>query len=547
MNIEKVVIENFKGFKDRFTIPLNSGLNIIVGDNEAGKSTILEAINLALTGIYGGRYIRNELSQYLFNEIAVKEYIKSLVTDAPLSPPTILIELYISESDDVAFLEGDKNTDRRGCSGISFSVAFDVAYKSAYEALIKTGSVKTIPIEYYRVVWQHFGREAILARNIPIKSAYIDSSGSRFKNGSDIYIGRIVKEFLTEEEIVNVSQSHRQMKEHFISDPSIKAINEKIEAAGKISKKKVSISVELSTRNAWETGLVTYLDNIPFHFIGKGEQSIVKTNLALAHNKAKQANVILLEEPENHLSHTNLNQLIRNIKDNCGSKQIIITTHSSFVANKLGLVDLILLNNKKILKLNELSTGTQSFFEKVAGYDTLRLVLSTRTILVEGGSDELVVQKAYMLKNGGRLPIEDGIEVISVGTAFLRFLEIADKLLKPISVVTDNDGNVKALETKYADYLGGNKKKHVKICFDSEEDEGNLKIGKLDFNYNTMEPKFVKINGLDVMNKVLGVAYGEIDDLHKYMKNEKTECALKIFQTDEGLQYPSYILESIDE
>src|SRR5690606_2727415 len=152
-----------------------------------------------------------------------------------LLPPTILIELYISGSEEVALFEGDKNTDQRGCSGISFSIAFDEAYKPAYEALIKTGEVRTIPIEYYRIIWQHFGRDPIMARNIPIKSAYIDSSGFRFKNGSDIYIGRIVKEFLTEEEIVNVSQSHRQMKEHFMSDSSIAAINEKIERAAKIS------------------------------------------------------------------------------------------------------------------------------------------------------------------------------------------------------------------------------------------------------------------------------------------------------------------------
>ncbi len=28
---------------------------------------------------------------------------------------------------------------------------------------------------------------------------------------------------------------------------------------------------------------MTYLDEIPFHFVGKGEQCIVKTELALSH------------------------------------------------------------------------------------------------------------------------------------------------------------------------------------------------------------------------------------------------------------------------
>ena len=75
MNIEKVNIENYKCFGGKFSIEFNQGINILVGDNEAGKSTILEAINLALTGILGGRYLRNELSQYLFNHRVVSEYI----------------------------------------------------------------------------------------------------------------------------------------------------------------------------------------------------------------------------------------------------------------------------------------------------------------------------------------------------------------------------------------------------------------------------------------------------------------------------------------
>ncbi len=57
MSISKVKICNFKGFQGPFTLELNKGLNILVGNNETGKSTILEAIHLALTGLYNGKYI----------------------------------------------------------------------------------------------------------------------------------------------------------------------------------------------------------------------------------------------------------------------------------------------------------------------------------------------------------------------------------------------------------------------------------------------------------------------------------------------------------
>jgi recombinational DNA repair ATPase RecF len=47
--LKKLSITNYKVFAS-FVLECNEGLNIIVGDNEAGKSTILEAINLALRG-----------------------------------------------------------------------------------------------------------------------------------------------------------------------------------------------------------------------------------------------------------------------------------------------------------------------------------------------------------------------------------------------------------------------------------------------------------------------------------------------------------------
>lgn len=545
MQIDQLILGNFKGFKGLFSISLNPGVNIIVGDNEAGKSTIIEAINLALTGLYNGRYLRNELSQYLFNESAVSEYIASLTGDKPLPPPEIFIEIYLAEGDEVAILEGDLNSEGRYCSGISLKIAFNDDYRTEYEALISAGDVKTLPIEYYHAVWKSFARETITIRSIPIKSALIDSAAARHQNGSDIYIGRIVKELLTPEEIVSVSQSHRKMKENFMDDAPIEAINKKITEASKITDKAVKIAVELSSRNAWESGLTTYLDNIPFHFVGKGEQSVVKTKLALSHNKAKKANVLLLEEPENHLSHSKLNQLVQTIKENEAERQIIITTHSSFVANKLGLDDLILLNNKKTLKLNELSSETKLFFEKIAGYDTLRLILCNKAILVEGDSDELVAQKAYRIQNENRLPIEDSVDVISVGVSFLRFLEIAEKLDKPVCVVTDNDGDIAALEKKYADYLGNNAKDHIKICYDPDVDGGDLVIRKKAFNYNTLEPKLVKANGLATMNLLLGKDYKTVNELHKYMKGNKTECALKVFETNEPINYPQYILDAL--
>jgi putative ATP-dependent endonuclease of OLD family len=547
MHIGKVHIENFKCFKGSFKLKLNNGINILVGDNDTGKSTIIEAIHLILSGLFNGKYLRNELTQYVFNNEIIEEYIQNLELGikAPIIPH-ILIEIFI-EGDDLAEFEGNNNSERVKAQGISLKIAFDEKYQGEYEKLILLGGIKTLPIEYYNILWSTFAQDdTITPRTIPIKSSLIDSASHRYQNGSDIYISRIVRELLDDQEEVEISQAHRRMKESFMDEPSIKKINEKIQTAARISDKTIELSIELSAKNAWESSLITYLDNVPFHFIGKGEQSIIKTKLALAHKKTKEANLILLEEPENHLSHTRLNQLIRDLEENNIEKQIIISTHSSFVANKLGLSNLILLNQHKTIRLNDLEPDTKKFFEKLSGYDTLRLILCKKAILVEGDSDELVVQKAYQKKNRNRLPIQDGIDVISVGTSFLRFLEIAVKLSKHVVVVTDNDSNVIALANKYKDYLGVNAKDFISINYDTIVDDGSLEISGSKFNYNTLEPKLLKENGLTNMNTILETSYSNIDELHKYMHLNKTECALKIYEFDGEIKFPQYILDSIN-
>ena len=543
MYISKVKIHNFKCYRD-FEISLNEGLNIIVGDNEAGKTTILEAINLALTGMLNGKSIWNEISQYVFNKEAVDEYITSLST-TPILLPCITIEVYVGGGDN-PLMTGDANSDRdSSAEGFCFKVIFNDKYADEYEALVKQGNIKSLPIEYYDIVWTTFARDTITTRSIPCKSSFIDSSEYRYQSGNDLYLSRIIKGALEVEDITAIAQAHRRMRDTFIDDPAIEAINEKINQDASLTDKKIALSVELVTKNAWENSLVTQLDEIPFHYVGKGEQCVVKTELALAKRSSRNASIILLEEPENHLSHTRLSQLVNCISEQYAEKQILISTHSSFVANKLGLGNVILLDNLSVVRFSDLSEETYNFFKKIAGYDTLRMILCKKAILCEGDSDELVIQKAYMQLNDGKLPIQDGIEVISVGVSFLRFLEIADCIGTKVAVVTDNDGDMDAIRNKYTNYMGENQKPNIKICVDEVIDEGTLTIGRSAYNYNTLEPKLLKVNGLDKLNRVFGTSYAEEDDLRKYMKHNKTECGLKVFETTEVVDIPEYILEAI--
>mgnify|MGYP002508187142 CR=1 FL=1 len=544
MAISKVKIQNFKSFKDTFTLTLNKGLNVLVGDNESGKSTILEAIHIALTGLYCGRSIRNELSQYLFNNETVKEYIQSIQAGNAIAPPELIIEIFFDEPVNAELFEGDANTERATkVEGFQFKIAYDNKYNDEYQKIVEDKKLTSLPIEYYEISWTTFARHTITTKSIPVKSAMIDSSNYRYQNGSDVYISRIIKDLLSPADITSVAQAHRNMVETFASDQSIKQINKRIASESTMLHGEVSLAVDFGTKNAWESSFVTQINKVPFGFVGKGAQCIVKTELALNHKRAQDAAIILLEEPESHLSFSSLNQLIDAISKKSGDRQILMSTHSSYVANKLGLKNLVLLNDHKIVKLTDLPSS--EFFRRIAGYDTLRLILCKKAILVEGDSDELVVQKAYMCTHNGRLPIQDGIDVISVGTSFLRFLEVADNLHKTVAVVTDNDGDISALKDKYAPYMKASKKSYIGIFFDSVVDTGDLQIGKNPYNYNTLEPKMLKENSLTLFNELFGTNYSSEDELRKYMKHNKTECALAIFDTKADIKFPKYITEAI--
>jgi predicted ATP-dependent endonuclease of OLD family len=276
---------------------------------------------------------------------------------------------------------------------------------------------------------------------------------------------------------------------------------------------------------------VPHLDELPFQLVGKGEQNALKIMLALE-RQAEESHIILIEEPENHLSFSSMNMLVTKIRDKCDGKQIIITTHSAYVLNKLGIEKLILLHDgKKTASLKDLPTDTQDYFRKLSGYDTLRLILAKKALLVEGPSDELIVQKAYLLKHGC-LPIEKGVDVINVrGLSFSRFLDIAKELGKEVAVVTDNDGDYQSkVVDKYELYKGVST---IKIYADSDN------------TAKTLEPQIAKGNSLDLLNKIFGTQHIDVSSLMTYMTNNKTEWALKVFETQESIQIPQYVQDAI--
>ena len=72
--IRKIKIQGYRIHRN-LTVEPSRNFNLIVGANESGKSTLMEAVALALTGRINGRSVAEELNPYWFNTSIVEEFI----------------------------------------------------------------------------------------------------------------------------------------------------------------------------------------------------------------------------------------------------------------------------------------------------------------------------------------------------------------------------------------------------------------------------------------------------------------------------------------
>lgn len=536
MHITRVHIEGFKRFTT-FDLELNPSFNIIVGDNETGKTSVLEAIGLVVTGQYDGRAIQNAIDPYLFNASDVADYFQRRQKGEHRHPPRVLIEAYMQKDDDnsaLARLMGSNNSRSENCPGLVLTIEVDNDYMQLLNEYAADKSNPTVlPVEFYKATWRAFDNNGVNFRNLPFKTVTIDTSLAKVHRGPNKYVSQRVNDVLNEQQQRELSLAYKKMRHGFMQESGVMAINKDLELRGNAAtSKKLTVQMDMSSRSSWDSVITPHLADLPIDCAGKGELCRVQMRLAIA--GAEQSKVLLIEEPENHLSHSNLNMFMDDIRKDCADRQVIITTHSAFVLNKLGIDNLRLISLAgKTAELTQLTPDTKNYFMKLPGYDTLRLILSKRSILVEGPSDELIVQRAYKDKHG-KLPLADGVDVIAVGSlAFKRFLEIAVLLHLNVSVVTDNDGKVEGIREKYADYLNGDHL-NIRVYYDTDSD------------YCTLEPQLLKSNSLDALNAIFGKTYEDASALLKYMDGNKTDCALKIFETTKSWSPPGYIANAIE-
>lgn len=514
--ITKVKLQNFKKFKS-LEIDLNKDINIIIGDNEAGKSSILLAIDLVLRGS------RNKIEslglENLFNKDVIRDF---MATDRDYNQlPNLSIEIFLHSPKEEA-LNGENNSEKSETEGLRLRVFPNDDYSDLINYNLRKKEA-LFPFEYYSMEFATFAGREYNGYSKHIKHILIDNSNTNAEYAMRDYVKEVYNLTLSNrEERLQHYYDYRTLKDNFNSK-ALKNINDSIEQEA------YSFALKNNSNNTLENELTILDNNIPIENKGRGNQTIIKTKLALS-NKNKELDVLLFEEPENHLSHTNTRKLIEDIKSAAGT-QIIITTHNNLIATRLDLRKCILLNSssKMPVMLSNLSIKTADFFIKSPN-SILQYILSPKAILVEGNSEFLLMDKFAIstLKKGLS---ELNIDVIPIGGKFFfRYLELAKLLDLKTCVITDNDGNNEnTILDKYSEYTSP--KEIIKIFCSSKPEQYTFEVCIYEANKELCE---VIINEKH-----------KVKDILKYMLEHKTEVSYHLLSSDKDIVVPEYIEKAL--
>lgn len=514
--IKKIQLSNFKRFRN-FSIDLDEKINLLIGDNEAGKSTILTAVEIVLSGS------RTKVEMIgldnIINLEAINEFLKSDRKYENL--PKVSVELYLSEHGNPD-LNGRDNSAGIDCDGLSLICEPNDDLSDEIKKIIGQEDTN-FPFEYYSINFRTFSGEGYTNFRKFLKYVVIDNSHISNEYAMRDYIKTMYEENVQEIDRNKNQNEYRRYKEEF-RKKVLSDVNDKI--------KDYAFVLKTGSKANLETDLTISEGEISIENKGKGRQCFIKTDFALKKkNKGDVLDVILIEEPENHLSHTNMKKLINKISDS-SDNQLFIATHSDLISKRLDLRKSILLNSScsTPLMLKNLPESTAKYFIKAPDNNILEFILSKKVILVEGDAEYILMEEFYNNITKGKM-YDSNIHVISVGgTSFKRYLDIAKLLNIKTAVIRDNDNDYQGnCVNNYVDYICEN----IRIFSDKD----NIRY--------TFEVALYLDNSV-LCNELFGAERKTLS-VQDYMLKNKADVAFELLdKRAKEIFPPSYIREAIE-
>lgn len=512
IKIQKIVLHNFKRFSD-LKLDLNPNVNIFIGDNEAGKTTLLQAIDLVARG---SRSRIEEIGlERLFNVNAVNSFMNGDKRIENL--PVMFIELYLNEQNDMS-VNGKNNSESILCDGIRMVCKPNDEFSEQIKHVLTNDSA--FPFEFYSIVFDTFSGASFSGYCKKIKTIFIDNSQIGSPYAMNEYIRTIYNARITSENRAGIKHQYRNYKENF---------KEKVLDTYNDQNSNFAFALKNTPQANIETDITILSNNVPIENKGTGIQCFIKTELALQKNEDIDA--VLIEEPESHLSYLKMLELIDKIA-NSKDRQLFIATHSDLIATRLDLRNCFFVNSNSncVTSLKDISDDTARFFEKAPDNNLLRFILSKIVILVEGDA-EYILMDAMFTKVTDKTLKESGVGVIAVdGKCFKRYLEIANFLKIKTAVITDNDGDYSNnIENNYKDYLSGGT---IKVYADTNNEN------------HTFEVCIYKANQ-ELCNELFQTTRRSLE-IQDYMLKNKSEAAFQLAtKTASDISVPQYIKNAI--
>lgn len=515
--IKGLVASNFKRFS-KLQLRLDPQRNILIGDNEAGKSSVLLAIDLVLSG--SRSKVESIGLETLFHQPAIDEFFAGPKTIERL--PKLFIEAYLPDEGNPA-LAGKNNSKKVVCDGLRLDCE-PIGDYTADILEVLAHEQPNFPFEFYSIRFTTFAGEAYTGFRKYVKHLVLDSSQISNDYATREYTKNVYSYNASGIERSKNENAYRMHKSAF-RDGVLADIN------GKLTEYK--FGVRTGPKANLESDIVITENGISIEHKGKGKQCFIKTEFALMRNNAeRRLDLLLLEEPENHLSHGNMKKLIQSIATS-PEKQLVIATHNSLICSRLDLRKAIILSASAAepIALRDLNKDTAEFFMKAPDNNVLEFVLSKKVILVEGDSEFILLDAFYKEVSKGNSLDDENVHVISVdGTSFKRYMDLAVLLNIRTAAIRDNDEDYqKNCVDNYAEY----KADHIKVFSDQDNDRSTFEICFHQDNTALCDDLFLG------PRKTLSVL--------EYMLKNKTEAAFKILDKKaDKLITPPHIRQAIE-
>lgn len=206
--ITYVKLENFKRFQE-FSLELQPERNLLIGDNESGKSSILQAIDLVLSG--SRSKVETSGLESLMNIEAVGGFLAGDREYGKL--PKLQVEVYLNEQNNPD-LNGRYNSEGVACDGLMLRCAPMDDYTAEIEVILKEPKA-SFPFEYYPIKFLTFSGEPYGGPRRYLRHLLLDSSLINNEYATREYVKSVYRTNAEDSERHKHQNEYRKYKARF--------------------------------------------------------------------------------------------------------------------------------------------------------------------------------------------------------------------------------------------------------------------------------------------------------------------------------------------